>query len=842
MLKQQESKWTNCSQPALSGEPAIPRQEAFGAHRNPKLTRAACLGLALCAIGSLWPAGQAKAQSPPSLAIQLTGSQQFNLTLNGAVGRSYRLETSSNLVNWVPLLTTNSITSSLMVSQSWASAPAAGFYRAVDLGPATGGSPNARFTLLWPPQAVAQGVNPLGLTPAGSVVFAVEASNGKTISRQVVNLSSATSQATVTFTGLSNGVFTVVADAFPLPSGTGVPFEEARFFFTVSGGSPVTQTFNLGTNTIANIILTPPNPTVAVGGTAQLNATLLDSSNEVLFAAAQSGELSWSSAGLPVATVDFTGKVTGVAPGTASISVADTLNPAVSTNITLTASLEIVGLTLSETSVVLPAGQETNLTVTATNASGSTVPLAPGPLEWTSSQSSSVLAEPAGSAGSGVVLGAAPGLAIVTVSEPLQNFGTPNPPGQIVPSATVTVSVTTGTGNGGGPGAAPPANGYTVIDLGTLPNTLSSLPVAINDYGHIAGNAWNTLDPTNPASGSEAFLWKTSVNNQMELLPDLGGGSAEATFINNNDQVEGWSIKAVSITSPKQYNHAVMWKSGKVSDLNKDLLAPTSPPWPPLTPPAVYGAPNESFGFRINNEGLVLGSADYQASTNSSEVGWASEFLLDLGQTNSTYLWGGLIGGTQFPPPPLPSLEAINDEGVMAGGLFLFNGVSASYAYAIVGTLAQVTSQQTTPLSNLPGYQSAMAYSINNLGQVAGLCSLVPTVVLPFTQPRAVLWQNGQTLDLGTNGFWSIASCINDVGTVVGTSWPSAAGFYGQFSQGRAVLWQGATMFDLNNFIPANSGWVLHIATGINNKSQIIGQGTRANELGYRSFLLIPNN
>jgi probable HAF family extracellular repeat protein len=41
-----------------------------------------------------------------------------------------------------------------------------------------------------------------------------------------------------------------------------------------------------------------------------------------------------------------------------------------------------------------------------------------------------------------------------------------------------------------------------------------------------------------------------------------------------------------------------------------------------------------------------------------------------------------------------------------------------------------------------------------------------------------------------------------------------------------AWLWQNGVMTDLNNLIPANSGWVLTDADGINDKQQIVGTGT----------------
>ncbi len=766
-------------------------------------------------MGLLWLAEPAAAQQAPapSLEAQLAGSQALRLELNGTAGRMYRIETSGNLADWAAVLTTNSVTGNLDVMIGVAESVS--FYRAVDVGPAPGSnSPSAEFTLLWP-------------APGGSVVFAVRDMNGKAIASQVVNLSSNTNQATVSFI-LSNGDYTVVADEYPQPAGMGVPFEEARFSFTINADPPpVTQTFNLAYKEITRIILTPPNLTVAVGGTAQLNASELDASNEVVFVAAPSGALRWSSLDPTVATVDFTGKVTGVAPGPDTIYVTDSTNGSITTNEVILSTNEIAGLTITNSSVVyVGVGATTNLGVLATNASGGKVTVAASALTWSSSAATNAVVD-----GDGLLVGVALGVADITVSLKFPAY-----------SSAIIANVTLA-GSGGGAGVAPPANGYIVTDLGTLTfpqSTISSLPVGINDYGHIAGFSWQSLSPTNDTTAPEAFIWKTSLNNVMTNLPDLGGGQAEVSGINNSDEVAGWSIKSNTISSTKQYSHAVLWRSGKAIDLNKELPTPTSPPWPPLEPPNDYNAPNISDAFRVNNEDEVIGTASF-FSTNA--VNWASALLLELEDTNVTYLWASLDFLTQ----PAPSPEAINDVGEMAGGQFVFNGISASYAYAFVGQLGQLTSDQVAPLGNLAGYQSGLALSINNLSQAAGVCSQAASAVPEFIQPRAVAWQDGAAnleasgpaTDLGSNGYYSRAWCINDLGTVVGDSWPGTGG---EYTQGRAILWQSTNAYDLNAYIPTNSGWVLVAATGINNKGQIVGQGTCSNELGYRAFLLTPNN
>ena len=785
-------------------------------------------------MGVLWPATPVEAQSPPHLAIQSAGSQQLSLDLSGTAGEMYEIDASSNLVDWTVLLTTNSPTSDVVVTTTEGGS-AGEFYRAVDLGP-VGGSPSAVFTLLWPGSSGSSGLSPQGLTIDGSVVFVVENTSGKTVTNQVVNLLSNTNQATVDWS-LANGSYTAVADAFPEPNGVGVPFAEARFSFTVTGGAPVTQTFTLADSAITNLTITPANATMAVGGSLQLNATAFDASNEVVFVASQSGALTWSSATLPIATVDYTGKLTGVAPGLATIQVALTTNLAITAYATVTDLFEIVGLTITNVPAFQPVyvgvGDETNLTVIATNANGEHVTLATSAMVWSSSAVSNAAVDGTGS--SGLLIGVAPGLAAITASNKYA----------LVAPATTTANVTIGGPGSVADGVPPPTNGYIITDLGTLQNNpgyLSSMPFSLNDYGHVAGTTWQSVSPTNNTTTPQAFIWKTSLNGVMTVLPDIGGGQAGAMSINSGDEVVGWSLKSNTVSSTKQYMQAVLWRSDKAHDLDSStyLPAPTSPPWPPVSPPGYYNTANLSEAFYINDEGQVVGTA---ADDTTNSIPWSSEFLLDLEQTNVTYLWASI----DFPSEPFPSPETINDAGEMAGGLFLFNGITASYAYAFIGQVGQITSAQVPELANLPGYYSGFAWSINNLNQTAGACSESASVISQFSQPRAVIWQNGQAnlngsgqaTDLGTNGYYSRALCINDLGTVVGDSWP---GVDNEYTGSHAVLWQGTNMFDLNACIPTNSGWVLDVASGINNKGQIIGQGTVTNGIGYHSFLLTPNN
>ena len=72
-----------------------------------------------------------------------------------------------------------------------------------------------------------------------------------------------------------------------------------------------------GTDPTANsVTVTPENPTVAVGATTKLTATVADADGMTITDA----EVTWSSSAEDMATVDDMGTVTGVAAGTADIT------------------------------------------------------------------------------------------------------------------------------------------------------------------------------------------------------------------------------------------------------------------------------------------------------------------------------------------------------------------------------------------------------------------------------------------------------------------------------------------------------------------------------------------
>ena len=146
-------------------------------------------------------------------------------------------------------------------------------------------------------------------------------------------------------------------------------------------------------------------------------------------------------------------------------------------------------------------------------------------------------------------------------------------------------------------------------------------------------------------------------------------------------------------------------------------------------------------------------------------------------------------------------------------------------------------------LGTLEGGYESIASSVNSHGQVVGLAlngiTDPDSMVGLGYQARAFLWQNGAMRDLGTLGgpdAWAFV--INERGQVAGNSYvntePSAR--CAQFEIGTlttgAFLWDKGTMKDLGNF-----GGTCTFVFDLNNRGEVVGASSLAGDQVQHPFL-----
>ena len=288
------------------------------------------------------------------------------------------------------------------------------------------------------------------------------------------------------------------------------------------------------------------------------------------------------------------------------------------------------------------------------------------------------------------------------------------------------------------------------------------------------GQAAGSADTANSA-GIHAVRWTGTLAAD---LGTLGGGGSSGYGINDSGQVTGYAYLTGDIV-----HHAVRWTGATAQDLG-----------------TLGGANSTAYG--INNSGQVAGSAQLTGNAASHAVRWTGTTPADL----------GTLGGSSS------TGEGINASGQVAGYASL-KGDTVSHAVRWTGTTAQ-------DLGTLGGAEST-GFGINAGGQVAGYANLAGDTAF-----HAALWTGTTAADLGTlGGTNSRGFGINTIGEVVGSS-DTAGG------DTAAFLYTSGRLIDLNTLLPAESGWQLAAARGINDSGWIIGSGTLNGQA--HAYLLKP--
>ena len=310
--------------------------------------------------------------------------------------------------------------------------------------------------------------------------------------------------------------------------------------------------------------------------------------------------------------------------------------------------------------------------------------------------------------------------------------------------------------------------GYIITSLGGINGGDSSIADGINASGQIVGLALGGL----PNNTFGAFLYSGGTMTSLGTLP--GDVSSAAYSINASGQVVGISSNGGSgyfpANVPPALYQAFLYSGGTMTGLG-----------------TLGGASSEAYG--INNAGQVVGVAD-------TASGHQLAFL---------YSGGTMTNLGSIAPNSFSVALAINNAGQITGQSTVpSTATNHAFLYSN-GTM--------NDLGTLGGLNSG-GNAINASGEVAGYSTLAGDLIT-----HAFLYSNGTTSDLGTLGGNSVANGLNDSGQVVGDSeTPNGAE--------TAFLYSGGTMTNLNNLIPADSGWYLVDATAINDSGQIVGWAT----------------
>jgi probable HAF family extracellular repeat protein len=366
-----------------------------------------------------------------------------------------------------------------------------------------------------------------------------------------------------------------------------------------------------------------------------------------------------------------------------------------------------------------------------------------------------------------------------------------------------------------------------LTDLGALTADTSSAPQWISPNGLVAGaSETGQTDPLFPGLPQiHAVLWRDGKIIDLGTLPG-GGYESEAESVNSRGQVVGGALNTVPdpnsaavenwflFNVPYGYQQrAFLWdaKNG-MQDLG-----------------TLPGATDAQAIF-INEQGQIAGFS-YTNSTVNAVTGIPTQdpFLWENGKMTDLGTLGGAFGYPMW----------LNNRGQVVGVSDLAGDVNSHGFLWWEGTLED--------LGTLGGDTSLPDFISDN-GDIVGAADVPcrPTQSCPPEDHRAILWRNGEKIDLGVlpGDSCSRAFMINSSGQIVGNSESEALCYV---SGEHAFLWEdGGPIVDLNSLIPPNSSLELSHAFVITDDGEIAGLGVPAgcdpsnDFLCGHAYVLIP--
>lgn len=166
---------------------------------------------------------------------------------------------------------------------------------------------NAKFSVVWPNSSR---VIPIA---SKSIVITLRDSNN-----QVAATGLLVKPATTWISGqLNPGTYAIVASAAPNADGTGVLQASGSGSLTITEGQTTNGTITMA-STAKTVNVSPNAPSVSVGATTQMTASVLDGAGAIVLV--DPTTITWTSDNPSIATVSATGLVTAVKAGTSNVT------------------------------------------------------------------------------------------------------------------------------------------------------------------------------------------------------------------------------------------------------------------------------------------------------------------------------------------------------------------------------------------------------------------------------------------------------------------------------------------------------------------------------------------
>lgn len=304
-------------------------------------------------------------------------------------------------------------------------------------------------------------------------------------------------------------------------------------------------------------------------------------------------------------------------------------------------------------------------------------------------------------------------------------------------------------------------------------------------------------------------------------LGNPGGGTASVSNALNN---LGWPMGGSNLPGDV-YQHATAWVPGTPADLG------------------TLGGPNSVVPFTIrNNAGEIVGIAETAKSQPNGEF-WSCALAFFATVDGHTCLGFTWQNGQMTPLSTFGGdngfAASVNDSGQVVGWAETTYHDPTCVAPQVLQFKAALwdADGQIHALPKFGADPDSAAVAINDEGQVVGISGTCDNAVGAYSAIHAVLWQNGQALDLGNIGGhgWNTPDAINNRGEVAGFADVPGDIVNGQLVPNfHAFSWtRERGMVDLGTL----QGDAISEATGINNEGQIVGISFDANFTHPRAFI-----